>query len=102
MSRVLLCSTSAPTLGGRPTGLWLAEMAEPYYLFQAAGFTVTIGSPAGGAIPIDAGSMGGDFFTADAYALLLYLNQALAPLSLAQCVVFNIECVSRPVPIAPQ
>ena len=77
MSRVLLCSTSAPTLGGRPTGLWLAEMAEPYYLFQAAGFTVTIGSPAGGAIPIDAGSMGGDFFTADAYALLLLdLNQA--------------------------
>ena len=85
MSRVLLCSTSAPTLGGRPTGLWLAEMAEPYYLFQAAGFTVTIGSPAGGAIPIDAGSMGGDCFTADAYAQLLLEPSARAPPLGAMC-----------------
>ena len=30
---------------------------------QEAGHEVTIASPAGGAIPIDAGSMGGDFFT---------------------------------------
>lgn len=53
-------------MGGNPTGCWLAEFAEPYYAFTAAGFEITVASPAGGAIPIDAGSMGGDFFTEDA------------------------------------
>ena len=53
-------------MGGRNTGLWLAELAEPYYLFKGAGFEVQIGSTAGGAVPIDQGSMSGDFFTARA------------------------------------
>ena len=66
MPKVLLVSTSAPSLGGNPTGLWLSEMAEPYYAFKAAGIEVQIASTKGGAVPIDAGSMGGDFFTADA------------------------------------
>ena len=43
----------------------LIQLAEPYYAFKAAGFEVTIASTAGGAIPIDAGSMAGDFFTED-------------------------------------
>lgn len=64
--KVLLISTSAGTLGGRSTGLWISELAEPYYLFKGAGFEVQIASTAGGAVPIDAGSMGGDFFTAEA------------------------------------
>lgn len=34
-------------------------------MFLEAGYEITIASPAGGAIPIDAGSMGGDFFTED-------------------------------------
>lgn len=63
---ILLVSTSAGSMGGRSTGLWLAELAEPYYKFKAAGFDVTIASPAGGACPIDPGSLKGDFFTADA------------------------------------
>jgi len=50
-------------MGGNPTGLWLAELAEPYFLFKEAGLDVTIASIAGGAIPIDAGSVKGDFFT---------------------------------------
>jgi len=41
-------------------------MAEPYYAFKGKGYDVTISSIAGGAIPIDQGSMGGDFFNADA------------------------------------
>lgn len=53
-------------MAGNPTGLWLSELAEPYYAFLEKGYTVTIASTAGGPIPIDAGSMKGDFFTADA------------------------------------
>ena len=79
MSRVLLCSTSAAAMGGRPTGLWLAELAEPYYLFQQAGLSVTIGSVAGGPVPIDAGSMGGDFFTTDACAHSCCSTERAAP-----------------------
>lgn len=56
--QILLVSTSAGEMGGRPTGLWLAELAEPYYVFTAAGFEVTVASPLGGSIPIDPGSMG--------------------------------------------
>jgi len=63
--QILLVSTSAGEMGGRPTGLWLAELAEPYYVFTAAGFEVTVASPLGGSIPIDPGSMGDGFFTED-------------------------------------
>ena len=66
MVKILLVSTSAPSMGGNPTGLWLAELAEPYYLFKAAGFEIQIASTAGGAVPIDQNSMSGDFFTAEA------------------------------------
>lgn len=52
-------------MGGRDTGLWLAELAEPYYVFTEAGFDVTIASVEGGSIPIDAGSMAEGFFTED-------------------------------------
>ena len=63
---ILLVSTSAGSMGGNPTGLWIAELAEPYYKFKASGFEVTIASPSSGACPIDAGSMKGAFFTDDA------------------------------------
>jgi len=43
--------------------VWLEELATPYYLFKEAGHDVIIASPAGGPIPIDAGSMGDNFFT---------------------------------------
>jgi putative intracellular protease/amidase len=57
-------------MGGRPTGLWLAELAEPYYVFTEAGFDVTIASVDGGSIPIDAGSMAEGFFTEDSKKFL--------------------------------
>ena len=63
--KILLVSTSATEMGGNPSGLWIAELAEPYYAFKAAGYDITIASPQGGACPIDAGSMKGDALTAD-------------------------------------
>ena len=61
MVKVVIVCTSAPELKGHPTGLWIEEAATPYYLFQDAGYEVVIASPAGGACPIDANSMGGGF-----------------------------------------
>ncbi|KAH8050025.1 glyoxalase [Aureococcus anophagefferens] len=42
--KVLLVSTSASSMGGNPTGLWLAELAEPYYILKEAGLEVTLAS----------------------------------------------------------
>jgi putative intracellular protease/amidase len=66
MVKVVLVCTSASELNGHPTGLWLEECAVPYYMFKEKGFEVVLASPAGGPIPIDQNSLGGDFFVADA------------------------------------
>lgn len=63
MPAVAIVCTSAHELKGHPTGLWLEECAAPYYLFHGAGYTVTLASPKGGPVPIDAGSLAGDFLT---------------------------------------
>jgi len=56
--QVLLVATSADKLAtGTPTGAWLGEVAVPYVTFVEAGYDVTIASPKGGAIPIDANSL---------------------------------------------
>ena len=60
--KVVIVNTSAGAMGGNPTGLWLSELADPYYALKEAGLDVTIASIAGGAIPIDPGSMGENFF----------------------------------------
>jgi putative intracellular protease/amidase len=44
----------------------LAELAEPYYIFKEAGYDVTLCSPKGGPIPIDAASLEGDYLTSEA------------------------------------
>ena len=66
MPTVAILCTNADKLGdtGHATGLWLEECAAPYYLFKEKGYTVEIISPNGGAIPIDAGSLGEGFYTA--------------------------------------
>ena len=64
--KVVLVSTSASKLKDHDTGLWIEELAAPYYLFKEAKYEVVIASPLGGAIPIDKGSMGEGFFTDDA------------------------------------
>ena len=61
--KVVLVGTSSSKLQAHDTGLWLEEMAAPYYEFESAGHEVIIASPAGGAIPIDSASMGEMFFT---------------------------------------
>lgn len=53
--KILMVLTSHGQLGktGKPTGLWLDEMAAPYYVFKDAGADVTLASPAGGQPPVD-------------------------------------------------
>lgn len=63
MVKIAVVATSASYLEGHPTGLWLEELAAPYYTFKEAGFDVVIASIAGGPVPIDGGSISGDFFT---------------------------------------
>jgi len=65
MPKAVLVSTSATVLGSHPTGLWIEELAAPYYKFKDAGYEVAIASIKGGPIAIDAGSMGDGFFTDD-------------------------------------
>lgn len=57
--RILMIVTSNARMGdsGKPTGLWAEELAEPYYALADAGIEVTLASPAGGAAPIDPGSL---------------------------------------------
>ena len=52
---ILIVTTSHAVLGstGKATGVWLEELAAPYYAFRDAGASVTIASIAGGAVPID-------------------------------------------------
>lgn len=53
--RILLVVTSSDRMGHapEPTGLWLEEVAAPYYAFTDAKCEVTLASPKGGAAPID-------------------------------------------------
>lgn len=56
---VLIVVTSQATMGDTttPTGLWLEELATPWYAFKEAGARITIASPKGGAGPIDPRSL---------------------------------------------
>ena len=63
MPKVVIICTSATKLGDKSTGVWIEELAAPYYEFKDRGFEVVLGSMAGGPVPIDAGSMGEGFFT---------------------------------------
>lgn len=64
MGKILIVSTSAEKAkDGSATGLWLEELAAPYYLFKEAGHQVVIATPKGGKTPIDDASLGGDFLT---------------------------------------
>ena len=52
---ILIVLTSHSELGdtGEKTGLWLEELAAPYYIFQTSGAVLTLASPQGGAVPLD-------------------------------------------------
>jgi len=53
--KILIIATSHEQLGntGRKTGLWLEELAIPYFIFKEAGAVITLASPKGGPIPLD-------------------------------------------------
>ncbi|HET7561789.1 MAG TPA: type 1 glutamine amidotransferase domain-containing protein [Rhodanobacteraceae bacterium] len=56
--KILMVLTSHGQLGdtGKPTGLWLEELASPWYVFKDAGADVALASPRGGKPPIDPSS----------------------------------------------
>jgi len=64
---ILMVLTSNDRLGAsdKKTGLWLEELAAPYYTFKDAGADVTLVSPLGGQPPIDPKSDGPHFQTED-------------------------------------
>ncbi|KAI2498418.1 ThiJ/PfpI family-like [Fragilaria crotonensis] len=62
MTKVVIANTSASELKGHKTGVWLEELAVPYYLFRAKGYQVLVASIKGGEIPIDGASLQGDFY----------------------------------------
>jgi putative intracellular protease/amidase len=79
---ILMVLTSHSQLGesGKTTGLWLEELAAPYWAFKDAHANITLASPAGGKSPVDPNSESADSqtgatrrFVADAEAM-----QALA------------------------
>lgn len=60
--RILIITTSRASMGSTEdrTGLWLEELTTPYYAFTDGGAEVTVASIAGGPVPIDPRSSGGD------------------------------------------
>ncbi|AXT60784.1 type 1 glutamine amidotransferase domain-containing protein [Aquimarina sp. AD10] len=62
---VLIVTTSHDKLGntGEKTGVWLEELAAPYYNFINEGAVVTIASPKGGIVPLDPTSKQPDWQT---------------------------------------
>lgn len=61
MKKILFVVTSHDEMGdsGKKTGLWLSEVAEPYFIFMNKGIEVTVASPKGGEVPIDPASLEG-------------------------------------------
>jgi putative intracellular protease/amidase len=57
--KVLFVTTSHDKMGDTKdkTGVWLEELAAPYYVFKEVGADITVASPKGGPIPIDPKSM---------------------------------------------
>ena len=58
MANVLFIVTSHARLGdtGKSTGLWLEELATPWFVLRDAGHTVALASPKGGQVPVDPAS----------------------------------------------
>ncbi len=57
MSKQILLVAANPTVSsttGWPVGFWASEIAHPWHVFTNKGYTVTIASPAGGALEMDA------------------------------------------------
>lgn len=78
--KVVIVSTSAPVLKGHVTGLWLEELAAPYYVWKEAGYDVVLASTAGGPIPLDANSMSNESFFTEPCKRFMHDPQAIGAL----------------------
>ncbi|NMO94345.1 type 1 glutamine amidotransferase domain-containing protein [Paenibacillus lemnae] len=59
--KVLIVVTTADEMAeGHKTGLWLSEFGEAYLEFSNQGYDITVASPLGGQVPLDASSLEGD------------------------------------------
>ncbi|WP_417823840.1 type 1 glutamine amidotransferase domain-containing protein [Thalassospira lucentensis] len=63
--RILMIVTSHDQMGdtGHKTGIWLEELAAPYFRFRDAGADITLASPKGGQPPLDPNSQVPDALT---------------------------------------
>ncbi|WP_417811052.1 type 1 glutamine amidotransferase domain-containing protein [Thalassospira alkalitolerans] len=63
--RILMIVTSHDKMGdtGHKTGIWLEELAAPYFRFRDAGAEITLASPKGGQPPLDPNSQVPDALT---------------------------------------
>ena len=63
--RILMIVTSHDKMGdtGHKTGIWLEELAAPYFRFRDAGADITLASPKGGQPPLDPNSQVPDALT---------------------------------------
>jgi putative intracellular protease/amidase len=54
-TKVLFITTSHDKVAdtNEETGVWLEELASPYYIFKEAGADITLASPVGGRVPLD-------------------------------------------------
>lgn len=54
-TKVLFIATSHDKMAdaNEETGVWLEELAAPYYIFKEAGADIKLASPAGGRVPLD-------------------------------------------------
>ena len=50
----VVANPTTSTTTGWPVGFWAAELSHPYYEFTEAGYDVTITSPNGGKVEVDA------------------------------------------------
>ena len=50
----VVANPTTSTTTGWPVGFWAAELSHPYYEFTEAGYEVTIASPNGGKVEVDA------------------------------------------------
>lgn len=51
---MVVANPAVSTTTGWPVGFWASELTHPWYEFVEAGYEVTIASPAGGAMQVDA------------------------------------------------
>src|SRR5581483_2849599 len=57
--KILFVTTSHDKMGDTAdkTGVWLEELAAPYYVFKEVGANITLASPKGGQVPLDPKSL---------------------------------------------